>query len=93
MKQPGLFGSSITIAYLVILAMYLPLSILGFLAFGDDVNVNIIKNLPASAISKCVAALISVHLLFSFIIVVNPVSQQVEEWLNVPKGLYQIILF
>jgi amino acid permease len=67
--------------------MYLPVSILGFLAFGDDVKTNVLLNLSSSSgMTKCVAALIASHLLFSFVIVINPVSQQVEEWLNVPKG-------
>ena len=35
--------------------------------------------------------LIASHLLFSFVVVVNPVSQQLEEWLNVPKGWLLII--
>ena len=87
MRQPSLFNSSIIMAYLTVLAMYLPVSILGFFAFGDDVQTNILMNLSStSAVTKCVAALIASHLLFSFVIVVNPVSQQLEEWLNVPKG-------
>ena len=80
-------------AYLTVLAMYLPVSILGFLAFGDDVQTNILSNLSStSGITKSVAALIAAHLLFSFIIVVNPVSQQLEEWLNVPKGWLLIVV-
>ena len=91
MKHPSLFNSSIVMAYLGVLAMYLPVAILGFLAFGDDVQTNILLNLSStSGITKCVAALIASHLLFSFIIVINPVSQLLEEWLNVPKGLLLI---
>ena len=78
-------------AYLGVLAMYLPVAILGFLAFGDDMQTNILLNLSStSGITKCVAALIASHLLFSFIIVINPVSQLLEEWLNVPKGLFLV---
>ena len=87
MKQPSLFNSSIVLAYIVVLLMYLPVSILGFVAFGDDVQTNVLMNLSStSGVTKCVAALIASHLLFSFIIVLNPISQQLEEWLNVPKG-------
>ena len=94
MSHPSLFNSSIVMAYLGVLAMYLPVSILGFLAFGDNVQTNILHNLSStSGITKCVAALIASHLLFSFVIVINPVSQLVEEWLNVPKGVLLMSIY
>ena len=82
-------------AYLAVLAMYLPVSVMGFVAFGDDVQTNVLSNLSStSGVTKCVAALIALHLLFSFVIVINPVSQQLEEWLNVSKGkLLMMFLF
>ena len=87
MRKQSQFNSSIVLACFIILLMYLPVSILGFVAFGDDVQTNVLMNLSStSGVTKCVAALTASHLLFSFIIVLNPVSQQLEEWLNVPKG-------
>lgn len=87
MKQPRLFPKSVIMGYSAVLALYLPVSFLGYLAYGEDVKTNILMNLSStSAVTKCVSAMIALHLLFSFIIVINPVSQQLEEWLNIPKG-------
>ena len=87
MKRPSQFNSSIVLAYIVVLVMYLPISILGFLAFGDDVKANVLMNLSStSGITKCASALVTSHMLLCFVIVLNPVSQQLEEWLNFPKG-------
>ena len=87
MRQQSQFNSSIVLAHIVVVLMYLPISILGFLAFGDDVQTNVIMNLSStSGITKCVAALVTTHVLLGFVILLNPVSQQLEEWLNVPKG-------
>ena len=79
--------------YICVLALYLPMSVLGFLAFGDGIKDNVLQNLSStSGLTKCVEALISAHLLFSFIIVINPVSQQLEEWWDVPKGGFLNVL-
>ena len=87
MRRPSQFNSSIVLAYIVVVLMYLPVPILGFLAFGDDTKANVITNLSStSGITKCVASLVTAHVLFGFVMNNNPVSQQLEEWLNVPKG-------
>lgn len=73
--------------YFAVLAMYLPVSIVGFLSFQDDVKTNILMNLPSNSLgTKCVTTLVSIHLLFSFVIVLNPISQQLEEWFKLPVG-------
>ena len=87
MKQPSKFNSSLILAHIVVVLMYLPISIFGFIAFGDDAKANVITNLPStSGITKCATALVTTHVLLGYIILLNPISQQLEEWLNVPKG-------
>lgn len=87
MTNPNSFHLAVIFGYMCVLALYIPVSTLGYFAFGDLVNSNILQNLSSSSIvTKCVEAMIAAHLLFSFIIVINPVSQQLEEWLKVPAG-------
>lgn len=87
MKHPNLFHIAVVFAYLCVLALYIPVSTLGYFAFGDNIQSNVLKNLGSSSpITKAVEALITAHLLFSFVIVINPVSQQLEEWLSVSAG-------
>ena len=71
--------------------MYLPVTVLGFVAYGKDITSNILDSVwvltsTSAVLSDIVLALITLHLLFSFVIVVNPVSQQLEELLSIPQS-------
>ncbi|XP_031567596.1 amino acid transporter AVT1J-like [Actinia tenebrosa] len=91
MKQPSKFPMSVVWSYVGVLFMYLPVSILGFLAYGGDIKDNILLSVshtsshPRAIIVDIVLVLITTHLLFSFVIVLNPVSQYFEEFFNIPR--------
>lgn len=92
MKKSSKFPMSVFWAYVGVISMYLPVSVLGFLAYGKDITSNILDSVghnehsTAAVTLDIVLVLITLHLLFSFIIVVNPVSQQFEELLRIPQG-------
>ena len=94
MKRGSKFPLSVFFAYIGVISMYLPVSVLGFLAYGKDVTSNILLSIhhhstdPRAILLDIVLVLITAHLLFSFIIVLNPVSQQAEEVCSVPKSKY-----
>ena len=79
-------------AYVGVVSMYLPVAVLGFVAYGKDITSNILDSVghsehnTSTVMLDIVLALITLHLLFSFVIVVNPVSQQFEELLSIPQG-------
>ena len=82
---------SVFCAYIGVVSMYLPVTVLGFVAYGKDITSNILNSVGSSqhntsaVLSDIVLVLITLHLLFSFVIVVNPVSQQLEELLSIPQ--------
>ena len=92
MKKASRFPISVVWAYIGVIGMYLPVPVLGFIAYGKDVNPNILKSIvyngrnSASIALDVVVALITLNLLFTFVIALNPVSQQYEELLNIPKS-------
>ena len=92
MKKSSRFPLSIFWAYIGVVSMYLPVTVLGFVAYGKDITSNILNSVgsnqhnTSAVLSDIVLALITLHLLFSFVIVVNPVSQQFEELLSIPQG-------
>ena len=92
MRKASKFPLSVLWAYIGVVSMYLPVSVLGFLAYGKDIKSNILDSVghnehdTAAVTLDIVLALITVHLLFSFVIVINPVSQQFEELLNIPQS-------
>ena len=92
MKKSSRFPLSIFWAYIGVVSMYLPVTVLGFVAYGKDITSNILNSVgsnqhnTSAVLSDIVLALITLHLLFSFVIVVNPVPQQFEELLSIPQG-------
>ncbi|XP_074642010.1 uncharacterized protein LOC141899538 isoform X2 [Tubulanus polymorphus] len=87
MKRPKKFTTVVYSAFLVVLLMYTPVSAIAYLVFGDSVDVSIltsIQNQSAGPILFTVQSLLGFHLLFGFVILVNPVCQEVENSLNVP---------
>ena len=92
MKKSSRFPLSVFWAYIGVVSMYLPVTVLGFVAYGKDITSNILDSVgsnqhnTSTVLSDLVLVLITLHLLFSFVIVVNPVSQQLEELLSIPQG-------
>lgn len=92
MKKSSKFPLSVLWAYVGVVSMYLPVAVLGFVAYGKDITSNILDSVghnehnTSAGMLDIVLALITLHLLFSFVIVVNPVSQQFEELLSIPQG-------
>ena len=92
MKRAADFPRAVAWSYLGVISMYLPVSILGFVTYGKDIESNILLSIKHdhsaanSVILDIVLALITAHLLFSFVIVVNPVSQQFEALFKIPQS-------
>ena len=92
MKKPEKFTKSAISAFLIVLLMYLPTCIFPFLVYGAKNESNALQTIKhhgdtGSVRNMAVVAeiLITMHLLFSFIIILNPVCQQIEEYLKWPN--------
>lgn len=63
-----------------------------FVAYGKNITSNILESVKyeghdaAAVMLDIVLVLITLHLLFSFVIVINPVSQSFEDFLSIPQG-------
>ena len=89
-KSPG-FPQFVLWAYICVVSVYLPVTVLGFVAYGKDITSNILDSVwvltsTSAVLSDIVLALITLHLLFSFVILINPVSQQLEQLLSIPQS-------
>ena len=69
--------------------MYIPVASAGYFVFGDAVQDNILQSLPPGGLRLTAEILIVVHLVFAFNIMFNPVTQDVEGFLNIPLSKYQ----
>ncbi|CAG2219089.1 SLC32A [Mytilus edulis] len=85
MKKKNDFYKSALLGYGIVLLMYLPTALSGYLAYGRDVNVNVLKSLSVGNMAHITEILITVHLLFGFVIFMNPICQQFEAIVGVPE--------
>ncbi|XP_071842936.1 uncharacterized protein [Apostichopus japonicus] len=86
MRNPKDFSKVVTVAYAGIVCMYLPVSTAGYFVYGDKNEDNILGVLSASWLTTTATCLITVHLIMGFIIVINPLSQEVEDFLGIDKA-------
>ncbi|CAL1528940.1 unnamed protein product [Lymnaea stagnalis] len=94
MRNPEKFGKAIFIAYMIVLLMYLPVAISGYMAYGINAQDNILLSVSSGPMQYTVEILITLHLICSFIIVINPVCQEFEEILKIPRSFgYKRVIF
>lgn len=63
----------------VLVAIYLPITVVGYYVYGDNLNVNVTLTISSGIKRTLAQALLAGHLFFSFILVVNPPMQELEE--------------
>ncbi|XP_063591483.1 uncharacterized protein LOC134768594 [Penaeus indicus] len=84
MRDRAQFSSSVVVAFLTLLALYLPLMTICYGVLGSEVKDNILMNVSGVVVTL-VNALIFVHFVFALTIVVNPVMQTLEGICNLPN--------
>ncbi|XP_066265164.1 uncharacterized protein [Branchiostoma lanceolatum] len=94
MKEPEKFTGSVVLAFAALLLMYLPVSIAGFLVYKSECESNVLSTLTAGGLKYASLILITLHLIFAFIIVINPVCQELEERFGIANkfGILRILI-
>ncbi|XP_017780132.1 PREDICTED: amino acid transporter ANTL1-like isoform X2 [Nicrophorus vespilloides] len=85
MENKQKFSTSVTAAFIVILILYLPVTAGGYFIYGEDVTANISMSLSKTSLVTIANILMGVHLVLAFLIVINPVCQELEEIFKVPR--------
>jgi len=86
MRRPDHFPKAIVRSYSVIIFYYLPVSIFGYIVYGDKLNIeNVLPLLPVGWIQDTVTILITLHVMFGFIIFINPINQEFESLFKIPS--------
>lgn len=78
------------IIHIVLLVMYMPVGVFGYLTYGDSLRDSIINSLQTQWIQSSVNMLITVHCLLTLTIVFNPLNQEVEELFRVPQRNFSL---
>lgn len=79
------FHKSVRIAFAIICALYLPIAVAAYFVYGESVQPNVIMSLTPSPLTYFANLFMACHLILAFIIIINPVSQDIEEIFQVPK--------
>ena len=87
MKNKKSFKTAIICAYIIMLAIYLPVSSLGYYKAGHAVKSNIVRNLSPSMLRSCIETLMMAHVLCAFLILMNPVNLNIESFIGIEHSL------
>lgn len=66
----------------------MPCSIATYVVYGVKIEPNILNTMPSGVSTTIVSVLMTAHLLFGIIIVINPVCQELEHAVNIPEREY-----
>ncbi|XP_038066252.1 amino acid transporter AVT1J-like isoform X2 [Patiria miniata] len=94
MKDTRKFHWTVLVAYTIVVLYYLPVSVGGYVVYGDQLEPNILDTLTGGTITTIVIVMIMLHLTMGVIIVINPFCQEIEELLKIPLrfGWKRIVL-
>jgi vesicular inhibitory amino acid transporter len=93
MKKPYQFKFSVCLAFIIIGMMYMPVSVLGYITYGDSLQDSIIPSLQIIWMQQSVNILITLHVVLALTIIFNPLNQELEDMFNVPHHFgYQRVL-
>ncbi|CAD5220292.1 unnamed protein product [Bursaphelenchus okinawaensis] len=84
MKRPGDFSKSVVTAFLLTSIMYTPVSLVGYITYGDSMKHSVISSLQIDWIQQTVNVLITIHCILTLTIVMNPLNQEIEDFFKVP---------
>lgn len=76
-------------SFIAIILAYIPVGALGYGVYGDLVSDNIFDSISTGPMKTIATILITMHLVFAYVIIQNPLSQIIELPLNIPDGKLQ----
>lgn len=87
MRRPHEFSKSAVLAYGMALIVYMPMSIFTNITYGDYISPSIINMLQTLWIQQTVNIMIILHCMTAFILLINPLTQQMEDIFKAPHEL------
>ncbi|RUS74069.1 hypothetical protein EGW08_018176 [Elysia chlorotica] len=85
MQSPEKFGYSAAIGFSSVLCMYIPVAVIGYMIYGSNLQDNVLVSILPGPLQSIAMVLMSAHLLAAFVIILNPVNQEMEDRFAVPN--------
>ncbi|GMT13219.1 hypothetical protein PFISCL1PPCAC_4516, partial [Pristionchus fissidentatus] len=94
MREPKKFSWSISLGFLLVVMLYMPLSVVSFWVYGDSMKDSVIYSVQTYYMQCFANFMIAVHCILTLVIVANPVNQELEHFFKVAHhfGRGRIIL-
>uniref|UniRef100_A0A131YWW9 Solute carrier family 32 (Vesicular inhibitory amino acid transporter) n=1 Tax=Rhipicephalus appendiculatus TaxID=34631 RepID=A0A131YWW9_RHIAP len=84
MRDRSRFPMAVAYATIALVGLYVVMATLGYLTFGNEVGANILMSIGDGGVSIAVQLLFIVHLITGFLIIINPMCQEVEGHIGIP---------
>ncbi|KAL4135307.1 hypothetical protein QTP88_006923 [Uroleucon formosanum] len=80
------FSQSVVTSFIILTILFGSIVVGGYIVYGHTINPNILMSLGDSWLSCAAIVLMAAHLILGFVIMVKPVSEQVESFVNTSHG-------
>eukprot|EP01098_Paradermamoeba_levis_P016938 TRINITY_DN943_c0_g2_i3.p1 TRINITY_DN943_c0_g2~~TRINITY_DN943_c0_g2_i3.p1 ORF type:complete len:410 (-),score=115.79 TRINITY_DN943_c0_g2_i3:22-1251(-) len=91
MQNPKDYNKTIYITFLCILLFYFPMGVIGYYAYGEATENPIYSNFPDGAAKTLIVVSVTVHILFSYAVVINPTELDVEAYFEIEGKSYETL--
>ncbi|XGW31750.1 hypothetical protein V3C99_010146 [Haemonchus contortus] len=94
MKNPGDYSKSVFTAFTLLLLLYSPITILGYLTYHDSIRDSILPSIQTEWMRQASNVLITIHCILTITIVINPLNQDLEDLFHCPHhfGWQRVLL-
>uniref|UniRef100_A0AC34PVU8 Amino acid transporter transmembrane domain-containing protein n=1 Tax=Panagrolaimus sp. JU765 TaxID=591449 RepID=A0AC34PVU8_9BILA len=86
MKDPQRFTAASVLAFSIVLLLYIPITVLGYVTYGNSLQDSIINSIQSTWIQQAANFFIAIHCILTLTIVINPLNQEVEHKFKLPHG-------
>lgn len=86
MQQPKQFKNSVVLAFSAVCVLYVPLALLAYSTYGDSLSDSVINSIQLRPIQQLANFFIACHCILTLAIVINPLSNALEHYLNAAHG-------
>lgn len=85
MRNPGEYNKSVVAAFLMLIFVYVPVAILGYLTYHDAIRDSILPSIQTVWIQEACNVMITIHCILTVTIVLNPLNQDIEDLVRCPQ--------